>query len=173
MGLSGVHAKGGRAAFRCCRDIRQALPHSGEFLATLPAMEPCSSHLPVFHPHHTDSSISPFPIIKLEGVESADSGFSMSIKDFAQMVRDVHNAKKIMEGPDYTLTKGEKSSMVFRRSIFAVKNIKEGDKFTEENIRIIRPGYGMKPKYYGETIGKRAACDIRRGMPIKEDYIRG
>lgn len=110
--------------------------------------------------------------VKLEGVESADSGFSLTMKDFAQMVRDVHNAKKIMQGPDYTLTKGEESSTVFRRSIFTVKDIRAGDEFTEDNIRVIRPGYGMKPKYYGETIGKIAACDIRRGMPLKEDYIR-
>lgn len=110
--------------------------------------------------------------VMLEGVESADSGFSMTMKDFAQMVRDVHNAKQIMKGPDYELTKGEESSTVFRRSIFAVKDIKTGDEFTEENIRVIRPGYGMKPKYYGETIGKRAACDIRRGTPLEKDHIR-
>lgn len=111
--------------------------------------------------------------VKLEGVESADSGFSMTMKDFAQMVRDVHNAKEMIQGPDYTLTKGEESSTVFRRSIFAVKDIRAGDEFTEENIRVIRPSYGIKPKYYSETIGKRAACDIRRGMPLKENYIRG
>lgn len=110
--------------------------------------------------------------VRLEGVESADSGFSMSMKDFAQMVQDVHNAKKMMQGPDYTLTKGEESSTIFRRSIFTVKDIKAGDEFTEENIRVIRPGYGMKPKYYSEVIEKRAACDIRRGMPLKESYIQ-
>lgn len=110
--------------------------------------------------------------VKLEGVESADSGFSMTMKDFARMVRDVHNAKKIMRGPDYTLTEGEESSTAFRRSIFVVKDIKSGDEFTEENIRVIRPGYGMKPKYYSETIGKKAACDIRRGTPLKEEDIR-
>lgn len=110
--------------------------------------------------------------IKLEGVESADSGFSMTVVDFAQMVRDVHNTKKIVRGPDYALTKGEESSTVFRRSIFTVKDIRADEEFTEENIRIIRPGYGMKPKYYSETIGKRAACDILRGTPLKENYIQ-
>lgn len=110
--------------------------------------------------------------IKLEGVESADSGFSMTIQDFAQMVRDVHSAKKIMQGPDYTLTKGEETSTVFRRSIFVVKDIRAGEAFTEDNIRVIRPGYGMKPKYYRETIGKRAACDIQQGTPLKETHIQ-
>lgn len=110
--------------------------------------------------------------VKLEGVESADSGFSMTMQDFAQMVRDVHSAKKIMRGPDYTLTKGEESSTVFRRSIFVVKDIRAGEAFTEDNIRVIRPGYGMKPKYYREMIGKKAACDIQRGTPLKENHIQ-
>lgn len=110
--------------------------------------------------------------VMLEGVESADSGFSMTMKDFAQMVRDVHNAKKIAQGPDYTLTKGEESSTVFRRSIFVVRDIRAGEEFTEDNIRVIRPGYGMKPKYYSETIGKRAACDLKRGTPMQENYIQ-
>lgn len=109
--------------------------------------------------------------VMLEGVESADSGFSMTMQEFAQMVRDVHNAKKIMQGPDYTLTKGEESSTVFRRSIFAVKDIRAGEAFSEDNIRVIRPGYGMKPKYYSAMLGKRAACDLQRGMPLKEDHI--
>ena len=110
--------------------------------------------------------------VKLDGVESADSGFSMTMDDFAQMVQDVHNAKMIVKGPDYTLTRGEDSSTIFRRSIFTIKDIKAGEAFSEDNIRVIRPGYGMKPKYYKETIGKTAICDIQRGMPLKEEYIQ-
>ncbi len=110
--------------------------------------------------------------VKLDGVESADSGFSMTMDDFAQMVQDVHNAKMIVKGPDYTLTKGEEASTIFRRSIFTIKDIKAGEAFSEDNIRVIRPGYGMKPKYYKETIGKTAICDIQRGMPLKEEYIQ-
>ena len=110
--------------------------------------------------------------VKLEGVESADSGFSMTMDGFAQMVRDVHNAKLIAKGPDYTLTRGEETSTVFRRSIFAIKDIKTGEEFSEDNIRVIRPGYGMKPKYFKEIIGKKAKCDIQRGMPMKEEYIQ-
>ncbi len=109
--------------------------------------------------------------VKLDGIESADSGFSMGIDDFAQMVQDVHNAKIVAQGPDYSLTKGEKASMVFRRSIFAIKDIKAGEKFTEDNIRIIRPGYGMKPKYFKEVIGKTAKCDLMRGEPLEDKDI--
>jgi len=110
--------------------------------------------------------------VKLEGIESADSRFSMTMDEFAQMVRDVHNAKLIAMGPDYSLTPGEESSIVFRRSIFTIKDIKTGEEFTEDNIRVIRPGYGMKPKYFKRIIGKKANCDIQRGMPLKEEYIQ-
>ena len=110
--------------------------------------------------------------VKLEGVKSADSEFSMNLNDFARMVRDIHNAKKIMQGPDYSLTRGEKESSIFRRSIFSIADIKAGEEFTTKNIRVIRPGYGMKPKYYKETLGKKAACCIKRGMPLKEEYVQ-
>jgi len=110
--------------------------------------------------------------VKLDGVESADSGFSMAMDDFALMVKDVRNAKQIARGPEYSLTKGEEASIVFRRSIFAVQDIKAGEKFTEENIRVIRPGYGMKPKCFKETLGKKAKCDIQRGTPLKEEHIQ-
>lgn len=109
--------------------------------------------------------------MKLDGVESADSGFSMTVDEFAAMVKDVRNARRIMRGPDYGLTEGEKKSMVFRRSIFAVKDISEGENISSENIRIIRPGYGMKPKLYNGLLGKKTICDIRCGNPVKENFI--
>nr|WP_303183145.1 SAF domain-containing protein [Lachnoclostridium phocaeense] len=61
--------------------------------------------------------------------------------------------------------------MVFRRSIFTVRPIRRGETFTEDNIRVIRPGYGMKPQYYKEIIGKHASRDIDYGMPLSEDLI--
>lgn len=110
--------------------------------------------------------------VKIDGVESADSGFSMPMSDFAQMVRDVHNAKLIARGPDYSRTLGEEASLAFRRSIFVIKEIKAGEVLSKDNIRVIRPGYGMQPKYFNEMLGKKAKCDIQRGMPLKEEYIQ-
>lgn len=109
--------------------------------------------------------------VKIEGVESADSGFSMSIGEYAAMVEDVKAAKKIMAGPDYCLTAGERLSTVFRRSIFAVRDIEPGQVFTEDNVRVIRPGYGLKPKYYSGLIGRSSKRKIRRGQPIKESDL--
>ncbi|MBQ9360920.1 MAG: pseudaminic acid synthase [Lachnospiraceae bacterium] len=107
--------------------------------------------------------------IKLDGVNSVDSGFSMPVDEFAKMVRNVRNAKTISRGPDYELTDGEKDSIVFRRSIFAVRDIAEGEAFTEQNIRIIRPGYGMKPKYYNNLLGEKSKNSYRMGDPVREE----
>lgn len=106
--------------------------------------------------------------VRLDGVESVDSKFSMTMEEFALMVQDVRNAKMIAGRTDYSLTEGEKASTVFRRSLFAVKDIKKGQKVTVENIRSIRPGYGLAPKYYWDLIGKTAERDISFGEPLEE-----
>ena len=110
--------------------------------------------------------------IKLADVESADGRFSMEISDFAQMVKDVLNAKLISKGPDYTLTAGEKNSTVFRRSLFAVKDIKAGELLSAENVRSIRPGYGVKPKYLETIVSGKSCIDIKRGEPITEELLK-
>ncbi len=99
--------------------------------------------------------------------KTPDSEFSMEIPEFAKMVNDVRNAKIISRGPDYSLTEHEKSSMVFRRSLFAVKDIKNGEKFTSENVRSIRPGFGAAPKLYSKIVGMTARKDIKKGEPIE------
>jgi len=109
--------------------------------------------------------------VKLDGIKSADSEFSMSISEFRQMVLDVRNAKKAIKGPEYTLTDGERASTVFRRSIFAVSDINRGDIFTEENIRVIRPGNGIAPKYYKSLMGQKSERSIKRGEPLLDSDI--
>lgn len=111
--------------------------------------------------------------VMIEGVESADSGFSMTMEEFKAMVSDVRNAKLMMKGPDYSLTAGEQGQKVFRRSLFAVEDIKAGEKFTEANVRSIRPGNGVKPKYYNQLVGKTSKRDIAFGEPITEEDLEG
>lgn len=108
--------------------------------------------------------------IKIDGIESADSGFSMPVEEFEKMVKDIRNAAVIAKGPDYSLTEGEIASKVFRRSIFAVKDIKAGEPFTPDNVRCIRPSFGAPPKLYKSLIGKTAKADIKSGTPIENDY---
>lgn len=104
--------------------------------------------------------------VKIDGVESADAAFSMTMPEFKQMVKDVKAAKMMCSGPDYLLTSGEQASTVFRRSLFAVAGIKSEEKFSESNIRSIRPGDGIKPKYYNLLVGKGSKRKIRFGEPI-------
>lgn len=111
--------------------------------------------------------------VRLKGVESPDSKFSMPMDAFARMVWDVEKAKRIACGPIYDLTDGERESTVFRRSIFAVKNIACGEEFTSENLRVIRPGYGLAPKYIDDLIGKKSKRVIHRGEPIVTDDLKG
>lgn len=109
--------------------------------------------------------------IKMSNIKSADSDFSMTIEEFGRMVVDVKNAKLVAKGPDYSLTAGEKSSLVFRRSLFAVKDIKAGEMITEKNVRSIRPSGGISCKYYNEIIGKKAVRNIEKGEPIRENLF--
>ncbi len=106
--------------------------------------------------------------VKLNGVVSADSDFSMPISEFSQMVSDVKNTKNSIKGPIYELTNGEKASTIFRRSIFAIADIREGEAFTEKNIRVIRPGYGVSPKYFKELLGIPSKRSIKCGEPLKD-----
>lgn len=109
--------------------------------------------------------------VKIDGIESADSAFSMTMDEFAQMVQDANNARAIAKGPDYSLSAKEQESTVFRRSLFAVKDINAGDEITTENVRSIRPGYGIAPKNLKSLIGKKATKGIKRGEPITKDFL--
>ena len=80
-------------------------------------------------------------------IESPDSGFSMEMKEFEQMVKDVRNASILLGNPTYELTAHEKNGLGGRRSLVAVKPIKAGETFTKENVRSIRPAIGLQPKY--------------------------
>lgn len=104
-------------------------------------------------------------------IENPDASFSMTPEEFAKMVQDIRNTEKAMGVATYGVSKQEESSMVFRRSIFVVKDVKKGENFTEENTRIIRPGYGIKPKYFGDIIGTKATKDIKEGTPFDFDFI--
>ena len=100
-----------------------------------------------------------------------DSAFSMEPQEMAQLVIETERAwqamGKVQNGP----TEKEKASLVFRRSLYVVNDVKAGEKFTAQNVRAIRPGYGIAPKFYDEVIGKTAKRDITRGTPLSHDLI--
>lgn len=96
-----------------------------------------------------------------------DSVFSLEPHEFKQMVEAIRTAEKALGRVNYDLTKGEEASRVFRRSLFVVKDVKEGEVFTEENLRSIRPGHGLHPRYYEQLLGKRVARDLKKGEPLE------
>ena len=108
---------------------------------------------------------------KSKKIPGPDSAFSMEPDEFSEMVQKVRLAEKAMGSVTYELTEKEKSSKVFRRSLFAVQEIKTGEAFTKENIRSIRPGFGLPPKYLGAVLGKTAARTMAKGTPLSWELI--
>jgi pseudaminic acid synthase len=99
-------------------------------------------------------------------IKSPDSAFSMEPDEFKEMVRDVNNALLICGQVSYNLTPKEIEGKKVRRSIFAANDIKSGETFTSENIKIVRPGNGEHPRFWSEFLGKVASRDIEFGEPV-------
>lgn len=164
---------------KCCSEYPARLEDM--HLSNIPDMRR-RFHLPIGLSDHSEGSFAPIVAVamgacvvekhvRIKGIESADSAFSMDMEEFAMMVRDVRNTEVLIKGPDYTLSKREKNSMVFRRSLFAIRDINEGDVFSKENVRSIRPGYGIKPKYLKDILGLKSKRKIKRGEPITEEIL--
>jgi pseudaminic acid synthase len=105
-------------------------------------------------------------------IKNPDSEFSMEPDEFANMVRDVKDALSIRGSVSYEMTDKEKGSIIFRRSLFAAKDIRKGETFSSDNVRCVRPGYGIKPKYMKDIIGKTAAEFISFGTPLSLDMVK-
>ena len=99
-------------------------------------------------------------------IKTADSEFSMDPSEYKAMVDAVNNAMAAVGKPCYTPSAKEAKSMVFRRSIFATAEISKGDRFTKDNIKVVRPSNGAKPKYYEELLGRRSDRSYSFGDPI-------
>ena len=80
-------------------------------------------------------------------------------------------AEKALGEVRYEVTEREQASRVFRRSLFVVRDMERGEVFTEENVRSIRPGYGLHTRYLDEVLGRRAARDIERGTPLGWELV--
>jgi pseudaminic acid synthase len=100
-----------------------------------------------------------------------DAEFSLEPDEFSQLIKDCNYAWSALGSPEKKKKDSEKNNIIFRRSIFCIKDIKKGEIFTHENIRVIRPGYGIKPKYLKDLIGKKATKKILRGTPISFDVL--
>ncbi|WP_373056146.1 pseudaminic acid synthase [Zunongwangia sp. H14] len=98
-----------------------------------------------------------------KSIGGPDASFSMDEDEFAAMVKAVREAEKAIGKIDYSLTEKQKKGKDFARSIYVAEDIKAGETYTEENIRSVRPGFGMHPKYLKDYLGKKAGKDWEKG----------
>ena len=106
-----------------------------------------------------------------KSIGGPDAHFSLDEKEFTEMVKAVRKAEEMMGKVDYEMTEKKKKSRQFSRSLFVCENVKKGDTITKENIRSIRPGYGLHPKYYEEILGKTFSEDVQRGEPLNKNMV--
>ena len=105
-----------------------------------------------------------------KSIGGADADFSLDKKEFEEMIKAVRDAEKLMGKVDYSMTEKKKKSRQFARSLYVSKDIKEGEIITEENIRSVRPGYGLHPKYLKDVLGKKVNKNLKKDIAFKLEF---
>lgn len=151
-------------------------------LATIPNMKSTFNTI-VGLSDHTVDTIVPMASVILGGkiiekhfildrkIGGPDSAFSLDTNQFRKMVLSVREAEKSIGIVDYSLTPKKLNSRKFARSLFIIKDIKSGEMFTNENVKSIRPGYGLSPKYINDIIGKKSRGNYKKGTPLNWNMI--
>jgi len=104
--------------------------------------------------------------------EGVDGSFSLEPDELQDLCRQTKDAWQALGIVDYAQKPAERGNAQFRRSIYVVENIRKGEQLTPKNIRIIRPGFGLKPKYYSEMLGLSANRDLFKGQPLTDDVVK-
>jgi N-acetylneuraminate synthase len=110
-----------------------------------------------------------FTLSRFDG--GVDAAFSMEPAEMKMLVEESKRAWQALGKIHYGISESEKNSIIFRRSLYVCEDIKAGETFTEQNIRSIRPGLGLQPKYLDIVIGKKATKDVKRGTPLNWDLL--
>lgn len=164
-----------------CTSAYPALPEEMN-LRTIPEMARRFA-LPVGLSDHTMGIAAPVVAVTLgarmiekhltlsRATPGPDAAFSLEPHEFEQMVDAVRTAEKALGAIKFGADGSEKSGLAFRRSLFAVEDIAPGAAFTAENIRSIRPGNGLHPRYLMELLGKRASTQIKKGTPLSWEFV--
>ena len=100
-----------------------------------------------------------------------DSSFSMEPHEFKEMVKSIRTVERALGKVSYEVTEKQRESLKYRRSLFAVKDIKTEETFTEDNVKSIRPGFGLHPRYLSDIYGKKAKKNINKGTPLEWNLI--
>lgn len=101
-----------------------------------------------------------------KAIGGPDASFSLTPEEFGEMVKSVREAEQSLGTVDYSMSEGKKNNRKIGRSLFIVEDVKAGEPLNEKNVRSIRPGFGLEPKYYKEVLGKIATQDLERGTPL-------
>lgn len=108
-----------------------------------------------------------------KSIGGADASFSLDVQEFADMVSSVRDAEKAIGRVSYNIgKKATNLSKLASRSLFIVQDVKKGEELTENNIRSIRPGNGIHPKYYNEILGRKFVIDQKEGTPLSFDFFK-
>ncbi len=108
-----------------------------------------------------------FTLSRVDG--GVDSDFSLEPDEMTSLVKETKRAWESIGNVKYGPTESEKASLKFRRSLYISEDLKKGDKLTTGNVRIIRPGYGMSPKYFDIIIGRKVRQNVKKGTALKWD----
>jgi pseudaminic acid synthase len=110
----------------------------------------------IIEKHFTDDEKRPGP----------DSAFSISSAKLSELIKSIHVVENAKGKSSYSGDNGERKNYIFRRSLFVVKDIDKGERFTELNVRSIRPHFGLEPKHYMSILNKKSLCKIKAGTPL-------
>lgn len=133
---------------------------------------------------HSEGSVVPMTAVALgaevvekhfiidRSVGGPDSAFSMEAAEFAQMVQSVRNVEKALGTIYYPTDPSKIKGREFSRSLYVAEDMKAGDVITEYNVRSVRPGYGLHPKYLPELLGKTVNCNLRKGERFSNIYVK-
>ena len=106
-----------------------------------------------------------------KSIDSPDNKFSLDKNEFKAMVKAIREAEKLIGKVDYSMNEKKKKNRMFARSLYIVKDVKKGEIITNKNIKSIRPGLGLHPKYLKEILGKKFRKDLEKGTALKWKYI--
>lgn len=105
-------------------------------------------------------------------VGGPDASFSMNVNEFTEMVKSVREAESAIGVIDYKLTEKQQKGRDFSRSLYVVKDVKKGDLITDINVKSIRPGFGLHPKYFKDILGKEFLFDAKKGTRMSLNLIK-
>ena len=132
---------------------------------------------------HTYGSLAPTIAVSLgakiiekhfildKSIGGPDADFSLDLPEFTEMVSKVRDTEKLLGTVSYEISEKVKKNKKFARSLFVCESVRKGDVITKENVRSIRPGYGLHPKYYEEILGKKFSKTIEKGEPLDLNMI--